>query len=113
VKERVKHFLDLCIFRFYAVARLEGELDRAKSALEARKVIDRAKRMWGRAPLTVELLTAAKAVVRPDFCDAALDAEGVTCPAAPADGIGAVTGPAFDASDIAGCLACSDIKRSG
>ena len=42
-KERVKHILDLCIFRFNAVARLQGELDRAKSALEARKVIDRAK----------------------------------------------------------------------
>jgi len=35
--------LDLCISRFNAFARLQGELDRAKSALEARKVIDRAK----------------------------------------------------------------------
>ena len=42
-KERVKHILDLCICRFNAVARLERELDRAKSELEARKVIDRAK----------------------------------------------------------------------
>ena len=42
-KERVKHILDLCISRFNAVARLERELDRAKNALEARKVIDRAK----------------------------------------------------------------------
>jgi len=42
-KERVKHILDLCISRFNAVARLERELDRAKSELEARKVIDRAK----------------------------------------------------------------------
>jgi two-component system, response regulator / RNA-binding antiterminator len=42
-KERVKHILDLCISRFNAFARLQGELDRAKSALEARKVIDRAK----------------------------------------------------------------------
>src|SRR5215469_8684875 len=42
-KERVKHILDLCIFRSNAVARLQDELDRAKSALEARKVIDRAK----------------------------------------------------------------------
>jgi response regulator NasT len=42
-KERVKHILDLCVSRFNAVARLQGELDRAKSALEARKVIDRAK----------------------------------------------------------------------
>src|SRR6187397_2447485 len=42
-KERVKHILDLCISRFNAFARLQGELDRAKSELEARKVIDRAK----------------------------------------------------------------------
>jgi two-component system, response regulator / RNA-binding antiterminator len=42
-KERVKHILDLCISRFNAFARLQGELDAAKSALEARKVIDRAK----------------------------------------------------------------------
>ena len=42
-KERVKHILDLCISRFNACARLQGELDRAKSELEARKVIDRAK----------------------------------------------------------------------
>jgi len=42
-KERVKHILDLCISRFNAFARLQGELERAKSELEARKVIDRAK----------------------------------------------------------------------
>ena len=42
-KERVKHILELCISRFNAFARLQDELDRAKSALEARKVIDRAK----------------------------------------------------------------------
>jgi response regulator NasT len=42
-KERVKHILDLCISRFNAFARLQDELDRTKSALDARKVIDRAK----------------------------------------------------------------------
>jgi response regulator NasT len=42
-KERMKHILDLCISRFNAFARLQDELDRARSALEARKVIDRAK----------------------------------------------------------------------
>jgi response regulator NasT len=42
-KERMKHILDLCISRFNAFSRLQDELDRAKSALEARKVIDRAK----------------------------------------------------------------------
>ena len=42
-KERIKPILDLCIFRFNAFAKLQDELDRAKSALEDRKVIDRAK----------------------------------------------------------------------
>jgi response regulator NasT len=42
-KERMKHILDLCISRFNAFSRLQGELDRAKNALEERKVIDRAK----------------------------------------------------------------------
>jgi response regulator NasT len=42
-KERMKHILDLCISRFNAFARLQDELDRAKSALEQRKVVDRAK----------------------------------------------------------------------
>jgi two-component system, response regulator / RNA-binding antiterminator len=42
-KERIKNILDLCISRFNAFARLQGELDRARTALEDRKVIDRAK----------------------------------------------------------------------
>ena len=42
-KERIKTILDLCISRFNAFARLQDELERAKSALEDRKVIDRAK----------------------------------------------------------------------
>src|SRR5262245_19395493 len=42
-KERMKHILDLCISRFNAFSRLQTELERAKSALEERKVIDRAK----------------------------------------------------------------------
>lgn len=42
-KERVKPVLDLCISRFNAFARLQDELDRTRSALEDRKVIDRAK----------------------------------------------------------------------
>jgi len=40
---RMKHILDLCISRFNAFSRLQDELERAKSALEERKVIDRAK----------------------------------------------------------------------
>jgi response regulator NasT len=42
-KERIKSIIDLCISRFNAFAKLQDELARAKSALEERKVIDRAK----------------------------------------------------------------------
>jgi response regulator NasT len=42
-KERIKPILDLCISRFNAFAKLQDELARTKSALEDRKVIDRAK----------------------------------------------------------------------
>src|SRR3984957_1102625 len=42
-KDRVKNILDLCISRFNAFARLQDELDRTRSALDERKVIDRAK----------------------------------------------------------------------
>src|SRR2546423_8054127 len=42
-KERIKPILDLCISRFNAFAKLQDELERTKSALEDRKVIDRAK----------------------------------------------------------------------
>jgi response regulator NasT len=43
VKDRVKHILDLSISRFKAFSRLQTELDQAKTALEDRKIIDRAK----------------------------------------------------------------------
>ncbi|MDP1867272.1 ANTAR domain-containing response regulator [Bradyrhizobium sp.] len=42
-KERIKPILDLCISRFNAFSNLQDQLDRARSALEDRKVIDRAK----------------------------------------------------------------------
>ena len=42
-KERIKPILDLCVSRFNAFAKLQDELARTKSALEERKVIDRAK----------------------------------------------------------------------
>ena len=42
-KERIKYILDLTISRFNAFSKLQGELDRAKTALEDRKIIDRAK----------------------------------------------------------------------
>jgi two-component system, response regulator / RNA-binding antiterminator len=42
-KDRIKNILDLCISRFNAFARLQDELERTRTALEERKVIDRAK----------------------------------------------------------------------
>src|SRR4249919_560983 len=42
-KERITSILDLCISRFNAFSRLQGELDQAKDALEERRIIDRAK----------------------------------------------------------------------
>jgi response regulator NasT len=42
-KERIKPIVDLCVSRFNAFAKLQEELERTKSALEERKVIDRAK----------------------------------------------------------------------
>jgi response regulator NasT len=42
-KERIKPILDLCISRFNAFAKLQDELERTRSALEDRKIIDRAK----------------------------------------------------------------------
>jgi response regulator NasT len=48
-KERIKSILDLCISRFNAFSRLQSELEQTKSALEERKVIDRAKGILMRA----------------------------------------------------------------
>jgi response regulator NasT len=42
-RERIKPILDLCVSRFNAFSKLQDELDRTKTALEERKVIDRAK----------------------------------------------------------------------
>jgi response regulator NasT len=42
-KERIKPILDLCISRFHAFSRLRAELEKTKTALEERKVIERAK----------------------------------------------------------------------
>ena len=66
---------------------------------------------WGQAPLSAELLTAAKAVFRPDLYDAARAAPAASFAGEPADGIGAFAGPPFDPSDVATHLAAWDIKR--
>ena len=48
-KERIKPILDLCISRFNAFSKLQDELDRTKSALEDRKILDRAKALLMKA----------------------------------------------------------------
>jgi NitT/TauT family transport system ATP-binding protein len=68
---------------------------------------------WGQAPLSPEHLAAARAVVRPDLYDAALQRPEPAPAGEPDDGIGAFTGPAFDSNDVAGHLAAWDIKRAG
>jgi ABC-type nitrate/sulfonate/bicarbonate transport system substrate-binding protein len=60
---------------------------------------------WGQAPLSAEMLAAAKAVFRPDLFDAALADGNPDLVGEPPDGIGAFAGPPFDADDIAGYLA--------
>ena len=42
-KERVKPVLELAVRRFNAFARMQSELDEARTALDDRKIIDRAK----------------------------------------------------------------------
>lgn len=44
-QDRVKSILDMAISRFNAYSKLERELEDAKSALEHRKIIDKAKRI--------------------------------------------------------------------
>ncbi len=66
---------------------------------------------WGQAPLSNDLLAAAKRVWRPDLYDAALPGEAATYDSEPRDGIGAFAGPAFDPNDVATHLAAWDIKR--
>ena len=44
-KDRVKPILDLAIRRFNVFSRMQKELSEAKTALEERRVIDRAKRL--------------------------------------------------------------------
>jgi ABC-type nitrate/sulfonate/bicarbonate transport system substrate-binding protein len=66
---------------------------------------------WGQAPLSADLLAAAKAVFRPDLYDATLPGEAALATGEPADGIGAFTGPAFDPDDIESHLSAWKIRR--
>ena len=62
---------------------------------------------WGQASISPEALKAAMAVFRPDLYDAALGRQAK--PTGASGAIGAFTGPAFDANDIAGHLSAFEI----
>jgi NitT/TauT family transport system ATP-binding protein len=66
---------------------------------------------FGQAPLSPELLAAAKAVFRPDLFDAALPAEPADLTGEPADGIGAFVGGAFDADNVSKHLESWAVRR--
>ena len=55
---------------------------------------------WGQAPLSPELLMAARSVYRPDLYDAAIGECAAGSSESPSDGIGAFTGPSFNPVDI-------------
>jgi len=66
---------------------------------------------WGHALMSPDLLAQSKAVFRPDLYDSILgDAEPMPS-GEPADGVGAFTGPAFDANDVAAHLGVWKIRR--
>lgn len=67
---------------------------------------------WGQAPLSRELLAAAKSVFRPDLYDAVLGPPGALPTSEPTDGVGAFAGPAFDPDDIDAHLKAWPIRRS-
>jgi NitT/TauT family transport system ATP-binding protein len=66
---------------------------------------------WGQAPLSRDMLAAAKRVWRPDLYDAAVRVDTSVPAGEPADGIGAFAGPAFDPDDIEAHLAAWTIRR--
>jgi len=68
---------------------------------------------FGQAPLSADMLAAARSVFRPDLFDAALTAAPPDLTGEPADGIGAFAGPAFDADNISGYLGAwaAGVKR--
>jgi two-component system, oxyanion-binding sensor len=68
---------------------------------------------WGQAPLSAELLAAAKAVFRPDLYDAAIVGAQPAVSGEPADGIGAFAGPPFDPGAISAHLESWAIRRAG
>ncbi len=66
---------------------------------------------WGQAPMSMEMLAAAKAVCRPDLYDTAMGPSPPWPASEPADGIGEFTGAEFNSNDIVGYLETFAIKR--
>ncbi len=66
---------------------------------------------WGQAPLSPELLAAAKEVFDPKLYDAATGGSVPMPPTEPADHIGAFAGPPFNPHDIAAHLAAWPRRR--
>jgi two-component system, oxyanion-binding sensor len=66
---------------------------------------------WGHAPLSNEMLSAAKAVFRTDLYDSIFGKSEPLPPTEPADGIGAFAGGPFDPNDITGHISAWKIRR--
>jgi ABC-type nitrate/sulfonate/bicarbonate transport system substrate-binding protein len=66
---------------------------------------------WGQAPLSKDLLLAARETCRSDIYDEVLGAGDVPPAGEPDDGVGAFDGPAFDALDIEKHLAPWKVRR--
>jgi ABC-type nitrate/sulfonate/bicarbonate transport system substrate-binding protein len=66
---------------------------------------------WGQAPLSKDLLLAARETFRSDIYDEVLGAGDVPPAGEPDDGVGAFDGPAFDALDIEKHLAPWKVRR--
>jgi ABC-type nitrate/sulfonate/bicarbonate transport system substrate-binding protein len=67
---------------------------------------------WEQAPLSAELLAAAKAVFCPDLYDAAIAGAEPAVSGEPADGIGAFAGPSFDPGAISVHLESWGIRQA-
>jgi ABC-type nitrate/sulfonate/bicarbonate transport system substrate-binding protein len=66
---------------------------------------------WGQAPLSKDLLLAARETFRSDIYDEVLGVGDVPPAGEPDDGVGAFDGPAFDALDIEKHLAPWKVRR--
>ncbi|HRF07968.1 MAG TPA: CmpA/NrtA family ABC transporter substrate-binding protein [Xanthobacteraceae bacterium] len=66
---------------------------------------------WGQAPLSENLLNAARTTFRPDLYDDVLGAGDLPPSGEPKDGVGAFDGPPFDPLDLEKHLATWNVRR--